>query len=134
MELLETIKNYFLTAAVYWGIDFLWLAVLAKSFYQEQLKSLLRSPVNWPPAALFYTLFPIGVFIFAINPAKDANSLSKALTLGALFGFYTYATYDLSNFATLKNWPLQVVFVDIFWGVFISTITAAAGFYISTRL
>lgn len=134
MTVAEIVKTYLLTTPVFLGIDILWLAVIAKNFYQEKLGSMLRDPVNWPPAVIFYLLFPLGVIIFSIIPAKEAESLQKALALGALFGFYTYATYDLSNLATLKNWPLQVTITDIIWGTFISTVTAGVAYLIANNI
>ncbi|MFT2588506.1 DUF2177 family protein, partial [Escherichia coli] len=72
--------------------------------------------MNWTAAIIFYLLFIIGIFIFTILPAVEKNSLTSAILLGALFGFFTYATYDLTNLATLKGWPLKIVFIDITWG------------------
>ena len=132
MTAIEILKTYALTTPIFLGIDLLWLGVIAKNFYQEKLGPMLRDPVNWPPAIIFYLLFPLGVIILAVSPAKEAESLQKALFLGALFGFYTYATYDLSNLATLKNWPLQVTITDIIWGTFISTVTAGVAYLITS--
>lgn len=83
------------------------------------------------PALIFYLLFVVGVLIFAVIPGYQAQSLSKTLMLGALFGLMTYATYDLTNLATLKDWPLKVTIIDIIWGTSLSTITGLAGYYIA---
>ena len=77
----------------------------------------MSSTVNWPAAIIFYLVFIVGILVFAVGPALKDNSPGKAVLLGALFGFFTYATYDLTNLATLKNWPVKVVVVDIAWGV-----------------
>ena len=133
MTTFEILKTYALTTPIFLGIDLLWLGVIAKNFYQEKLGGMLRDPVNWPPAIIFYLLFPLGVIILAVSPAKEAESLQKALILGALFGFYTYSTYDLSNLATLKNWPLSVTITDIIWGTSISTVTAGVAYLIASN-
>ncbi len=129
--MINFIKTYFIAGGVYWVVDFIWLALVANKFYQRQLGGLLADNIKWPAAIIFYTLFPIGVIIFAVMPGVNEDSLSKTLLLGALFGFFTYATYDLSNYITLAGWPVRVVFVDIIWGIFISLLVALAGFQAS---
>lgn len=126
----KLILSYFLTAVVFFAIDLLWLGVIAKGIYNKYLNGLLADQVNWPAAIVFYLLFIVGIFIFAILPAVEKESWSKALILGGLFGFFTYATYDLTNLATLKNWPLNIVFIDIIWGVFLTSCVSISGFYI----
>ena len=123
--------SYLCAAVVFFVIDMVWLGWLAKDFYQDQLGGLLRQNVNWTAAIIFYLLFIIGIFIFAIVPGLEATSLRKAALLGALFGFFTYATYDLTNFATLSGWPLRVVIVDILWGMVLTAAVASAGYLIS---
>lgn len=93
----------------------------------------MRKDINWPPALAFYLLYPLGITIFALVPAKDADSLLKAAGLGALLGLIAYATYDLSNMATLKGWPLSVVVTDILWGIFVTGSSAAAAYLILTN-
>jgi uncharacterized membrane protein len=90
--------------------------------------------VNWTAAFIFYALFIVGIFIFAILPATEKNSFSHAVIYGALFGFFTYATYDLTNLATLKNWPLTIVFIDIIWGSILTGTVAAAGYWIVKKI
>ncbi len=114
---------YLLSVPVFFAIDMLWLGVVASSFYKSQLGHLL-GPVNWPVAIAFYLVFLIGLTIFVIAPAFEARSLSYALIYGALFGFFTYATYDLTNWATLKDWPVKIVFVDMLWGTILSASVA----------
>lgn len=122
------LKTYLIAGGVYWIVDFLWLGLIANKFYQRQLGDLLTENIKWPAALIFYSLFPIGVIIFAVIPGVEDNSLLKSLILGALFGFFTYATYDLSNYITLAGWPVKVVIVDILWGIFIASLVAFAGF------
>jgi uncharacterized membrane protein len=120
---------YMLTAAVFFAVDLLWLGVVARGLYQRLLGDFLGD-VNWVAAISFYLLFIVGIFIFAILPAVDRESASRALLLGALFGFFTYATYDLTNLATLRDWPLAIVLIDIPWGMTLTAITSVAGYYI----
>ena len=116
---------YLATLIVLAVLDFLWLGVIAKNFYREGIGHLMAPEPNWGAAAAFYLLYPVGIVIFAVL-ASEGEWL-KALTLGALFGLFCYGTYDLSNMAVLKDWPLQVTAVDIAWGVVVSAIGASAG-------
>ena len=107
---------YLITLAVFFLIDMVWLGVVAKDFYRRHLGTMLSPKVNWGAAILFYLLFIAGLLIFVIRPALAHGALLSALPLGALFGLISYATYDLSNLATLKDWPLIVTVVDLVWG------------------
>ncbi|MCB0493511.1 MAG: DUF2177 family protein [Cyclobacteriaceae bacterium] len=127
----KLIISYLLTTVVFFAIDLLWLGVIAKGWYSKYLGNLLSDQVNWTAAIIFYLLFIVGIFIFAILPAVDKASLSKAIVMGALFGFFTYATYDLTNLATLKGWPLKIVLIDITWGVVLTATVSAAGYTIT---
>ncbi len=116
MSSLQYIYLYLLTVPIFFIIDMLWLGVIAKDFYRTKLVDFL-GPVLWTPAIIFYLIFITGIIFFAVAPALQEQSLTKALILGALFGFFTYATYDLTNLATLRDWPISVVFIDIAWGM-----------------
>lgn len=112
--------------------DFLWLGVVSKSFYRNQLGGLMAENVNWLPAILFYLLYAFGVTVFLMLPLMSGElALGKGLLLAALFGAVAYATYDLSNWATLKDWPAMVVFVDIAWGTFFTTISVYISYWFS---
>lgn len=130
MSIKKLLICYILTFAVFFIIDMAWLGLIAKDLYKKYLGDFLSDQVNWTAALIFYLLFVVGVFIFAILPSVEKNSLTSAILLGALFGFFTYATYDLTNLATLKNWPLNIVFIDILWGALLTGIVSTAGFYI----
>ena len=130
MPISKLILSYLLTFAVFFIIDMAWLGLIAKDLYKKYLGDFLSDQVNWTAALIFYLLFVVGFFIFAILPSVEKNSLTSAILLGALFGFFTYATYDLTNLATLKNWPLNIVFIDILWGALLTGIVSTAGFYI----
>jgi uncharacterized membrane protein len=110
------IKLFFIALPVFLAIDMIWLVLVAKKFYQQQIGFLMRPDVNWAAAIVFYLLFIIGLVTFVISPAVEKQSWVHALLYGALFGLITYATYDLTNLATLKNWPLLVTIVDLIWG------------------
>lgn len=130
MTLTKLLLSYLGTAVVFFAIDMFWLGFLAKGIYNKYLSNFLSGEVNWPAAIIFYLIFIVGIFIFVILPATDKNSLQQAILYGALFGFFTYATYDLTNYATLKDWPIQIVLIDIAWGSILSMIVSTAGFYI----
>lgn len=106
---------YALSVPIFFLIDMVWLGVVAKGFYQSKIGHLLGE-VQWIPAVLFYFIFLIGLTFFATYPGVQMGSVKTAMLYGGLFGFFTYITYDLTNLATLKDWPLSVVFVDVAWG------------------
>ncbi len=131
MSLSKLIISYFLTTLVFFILDMLWLGLIAKDLYNKYLIDFLSDKVNWTAAILFYLLFIIGIFYFCILPAIEKDSISKAIIGGAFFGIITYATYDLTNLATLKNWPLPIVFIDIIWGMLLTMLVSISGFYIT---
>ena len=131
---MKFIYAYLLTTVVFFVIDILWLGLIARGLYNRYLGSILADQVNWTAAIIFYLLFIIGIFIFVILPAVEQQSYMKALIYGALFGFFTYATYDLTNLATLKDWPLPIVFIDIIWGAFLTASVSLSGYYIGLWL
>ena len=134
MSISKIVIAYLLTAVVFFAIDLLWLGVLAKNLYNKYLGNFLSDQVNWTAAIVFYLLFIIGISIFAIYPSVNKDSPGNALLMGALFGFFTYATYDLTNLATLKNWPIQIVFIDITWGAVLTAAVSISGYYIVKML
>jgi len=134
MKISFYLKLYALTIPVFFVIDILWLGVIAKGFYRRNLKSILSSDVNWTAAVIFYLIYIAGILFFAVRPAVHNSSLGQAAVLGALFGFFTYATYDLTNMATIKDWPLVIVIVDILWGVCLCALVSCLSFMISKWL
>jgi uncharacterized membrane protein len=125
---------YILTFIVFLAIDFVWLNWIAKSLYSEKIGHLLAENPNLIAAGVFYLLFVAASLVLAVLPGYEAQSLTKTIMLGAIFGMITYATYDLTNLATLKEWPLSVTIIDIIWGTSLSTATAVAGYYIANFL
>lgn len=108
-------------------VDMLWLRVIAQAWYQEGMGPLLSPSPNLVAAAFFYLLFPLGLLIFAVLPFESGTGLLKVVCMGALFGFFAYATYDLSNLAVIKGWPLGLSLLDMVWGTLLSGIATAAG-------
>jgi uncharacterized membrane protein len=125
---------YATTAIVFCGLDFLWLGFVAKGYYQSQVGGLLLERPNLPVAALFYAVYVAGMLVFAVLPALSAGAWEKALLYGALFGFFAYATYDLTNLATLKGWSPGIAFLDLAWGSVVTAVSASAGFLVTRTL
>lgn len=124
---------YFASLAVFVVIDLVWLGVVAKGFYRSELGSLMADPIKAGPAAAFYLIFPAGIVLFAILPAFETSGLTRAALLGAAFGFFAYATYDLSNWATLRGWPATLTLIDIAWGTALTAIAATAGAWTAAK-
>lgn len=125
---------YAASLLVFLVVDFTWLGWVAQSFYHRQLGELLSHRVNWPAAMAFYVIYVVGLMIFCVAPALSRASLVNAMVLGGLYGFFTYATYELTNYALIRNWPAALVPVDIAWGVVLCTIVSAGGFLVGRWL
>lgn len=134
MNMLFYLKLYLLTVPLFFAIDLLWLGSIARTLYQKNLSHLLSPVVNWPAALVFYAIYIVGIILFAVRPALAEASPARAAIWGALFGFFTYATYDLTNLATLREWPLKIVIVDIAWGTFLCAVVAFGSFLIGRWL
>ncbi len=128
------IKLYLIAVPLFFAIDMLWLGLIAKSFYFNQIGALMKTDTNWTAAIIFYLLFIAGLVLFVIAPAVEKNSWTHALVFGALFGFIAYATYDLTNLATLKGWPLMVSLVDMAWGAVLAASVSSVTYWIATRV
>jgi uncharacterized membrane protein len=128
------LKLYFSTLVVFFAIDMVWLGLVARSFYKKYLGYIMAPTVNWLPAIIFYLLFIVGVLVFVILPGVKENSLPNTLLRAILFGLITYATYDLTNLATINQWPLAVTLVDLAWGMVLSALVSIAGFYLAKWL
>ena len=128
------IVGYLVALATFVAADMIWLGLMTPRFYRPTLGDILMTGVNLPPALVFYLVYPVGLVIFAVNPALKSGTIGPALLYGALFGFFTYATYDLSNYATLRNWSLPLTVVDIAWGSVLAALAAAVSFGLATRL
>ena len=128
------IKLYLISLSVFALLDMFWLGLVAKNFYREHLGFLMKTKVNLPAAIVFYLLFIAGLLVFAVFPAVEKKIWTNALVIGAFFGLVTYATYDLTNLATLKDWPLVVTIVDLIWGAVVSAVVAIISYFIAIKL
>jgi len=132
--MLPFLKLYGIAFVLFLVIDLVWLGFIAKNLYQKQLGHLMADNVNWVAAIIFYLLFIGGLVFFAISPAVSEGVWTKALLLGALLGFLTYATYDLTNLATLKDWPIQITLIDLTWGTFLGASVSTLTFFVNQWL
>lgn len=128
------LKLYLISLPIFFGIDLIWLSLIARKFYISQIGDLMKTNINWAAAILFYLLFIAGLIIFVILPSIEKHSWQSALIFGALFGFLAYATYDLTNLATLKNWPITVSIVDMIWGAILAGSVSTIVYFISEKI
>jgi uncharacterized membrane protein len=128
------VKLFFIALPVFFVIDMAWLVLVAKKFYQQQIGFLMKPDINWLAAIIFYLLFIAGLVLFVISPAVEKHSWVHALIFGALFGLISYATYDLTNLATLKDWPVIVTVVDLIWGTVLASAISVITYFISTKI
>ena len=131
---MDYIKMYFITLAVFFVIDLTWLGLIAKNLYSQQLGFIMKENVNWIAAVSFYLIFIIGIVYFVVNPAVINDNWRYALFAGMLFGFIYYATYDLTNLATLKDWPLKITIIDLIWGTSLGGLTSIVSFLIYKKI
>ena len=131
MNITTFLLLYGISVPIFFVIDMLWLGLIARDFYQRNLGSLLGE-VNWLAAIIFYLVFLVGLTFFATYPAATSGLWTKAVLYGALFGFFTYATYDLTNLATLRDWPLSVTLVDMVWGTVLGATVSGITVYLYT--
>lgn len=128
------IKLYAIALPVFFAIDMVWIGVVAKGFYRAQIGSLMKSDVNWMAAIIFYLLFIFGLVTFVIAPAVQKGSWTHALLFGALFGLVSYATYDLTNLAVAKDWPLLITLVDLAWGATLAALVSTITYFIANKI
>jgi uncharacterized membrane protein len=128
------LKLFAITLPVFFAIDMLWLGVLARDLYREQIGGLMKADANWWAAILFYLIFIAGMVFFVIAPAHEKRSWRHALFAGAAFGFVTYATFDLTALALLKDWPLSITLVDLAWGTVLSASVSLISVSIAKKL
>jgi len=127
-------KLYLPTLIVFLILDALWLGLVARGFYRDQLGGLMRPDVRWGAALVFYLLFIVGLLVFVVVPSLAQGSLTRVVLTGAFFGLITYATYDLTNLATLRGFPAIVALVDLAWGATVAGATSAAAYLIAGPL
>ena len=131
-SLVKFFKLYILSLVVFFIIDLFWLGIIAKDLYKEQLGYIMSPQIRWGAALLFYFLYIGGLTFFVIYPLCNEGLWIRPLLYGGFFGLVSYATYDLTNFATLQGWPIKIVIYDLLWGTFISGATSLITCYISS--
>ncbi len=132
--MLTSAIGYVVALLMFVAADMVWLGLMVSRFYKPTMGDIALSGVNLPPAILFYLIYPVGLLIFAIYPALKIGSPMNAVVYGALFGFFTYATYDLTNYATLRNWTFHLTAVDVAWGTVLGAIASLVSFLAVSRL
>jgi uncharacterized membrane protein len=128
------IKLFIIALPVFFVIDMIWLVLVAKNFYREQIGFLMATDIKWYAAIIFYLLFIAGLITFVISPAIEKNSWTHALLFGAFFGLVTYSTYDLTNLSTVRDWPVLVTIVDLIWGMVLSASVSVITYLIAVKL
>lgn len=128
------VAAYFAALLLFFLADMVWLGTMVSRLYRPALGDLLLSGVNMPPAIVFYLLYPVGLVIFAIAPALKSGNIATAMYLGALFGFFTYGTYDLTNQATLRNWSTTLTIADMAWGSVLGGVSAIWATWVVTKI
>lgn len=134
LKMAQYLTAYVATLVVFLGIDFVWLSFVARKFYYDRLGPLLLEQPNFAAASIFYLFYVMGIVHLAIIPALRDGSTSTAVINAAVFGLLAYATYDITNVATLKGWSWEVVAVDIVWGGVLSAVSAYAGYTITKSI
>jgi uncharacterized membrane protein len=125
---------YFILAGLLLVLDLIWIGVLARDFYRNGLGRLMAENVNLAAAFGFYLIYSLGLYVFVVHPALDTGDWKNAAMMGALFGLVAYATYDLTNLAVVRGFPLEIAIVDMAWGASVSVVTSAAAVFVATRL
>ncbi len=133
MNIFFYLKYYFTALIIFLGIDMIWLLKIAPKFYQQHIGHLLADKPNLLPAVVFYLFNIIGILVFSVFPGVANNSLKTTALMAVLYGALTYATYDLTNMATMKQWPLIVTIIDIVWGALLTTAVAVLTYLILHR-
>lgn len=131
MDVFKYFLTYLLTVPIFFAIDLVWLGVVAKGLYRQELGKFLSDKPNWAAAIVFYLIYIAGIIVLAVSPAVEKQSILKAVVLGGVFGGMAYATYDLTNLATLKGWPIKIVVIDIIWGIVLTAAVAAVSYQIA---
>lgn len=132
--MIKIISTYIIALVTFLAIDMVWLGFIAKRMYKEKLGFVLSPDVNWLAAIAFYLIYIAGILFFAVNPSLKDTDWKVALLNGAVFGAMCYATYDLTNMATIAKWPLTIVVIDILWGVVLTGAVSLVTYFVTERL
>ncbi len=131
---MKYVIHYLIAFVVFLGVDAIWLGFIARNLYANAIGHLMTDKVNWLAAFVFYLIFVVGVLIFVVEPAIISQDVKKLIFHAAMFGLITYSTYDLTNLATLKDWPISITLIDLLWGTSLSVIVAFASYHIILKL
>ena len=131
---MKNLLLYGITTIIFFAIDMVWLGVVARNLYKQKLGFIVSPEVNWVAAIIFYLIYIGGILFFAVLPASKEMSWQTALLNGALLGGMCYATYDLTNMATIAKWPLEIVVIDIVWGMVLTGSVAALSYFAAIKL
>lgn len=131
---MKFLLHFVIALVVFFAIDLVWLGLIAKNLYSKYLGFIMSDKVNWLAALIFYALFIVGLLVFVIEPALQDQNFTQLVLRAALFGLVTYATYDLTNLATLKDWPIQITIIDLIWGTTLSTLVSVISVFIIGKL
>lgn len=134
MTFIRFLKLYGVGAVVFFGLDLLWLGVLARGFYQEHLGYLMRPDVRWGPALLFYLIYVAALIVFGVMPGLEKQSLSRAVLMGGFFGLAAYAAFDLTSLALVRDFPTVVAIADLAWGTTVSATVSGVTYLVASRL
>ncbi len=134
MSIWGLVQTYLAALGSFLLLDFIWLGFVARGFYRDQLGGLMAADVRWLPAVAFYLLFVAAIMVFVVLPSLSRDSVARAALLGAFFGVVTYATYDLTNLATMKGFPTVVAAVDMAWGGILTASVATVGYLVASRV
>ncbi len=128
------LKSYLIAVPVFFAIDMLWLGFIANNIYRKGIGFIMKDSPNWTAAIIFYLLYLAGMVFFVIQPSLEKHSWRYALFVGMFFGFITYATYDLTNLATLKNWPIHITLIDLLWGTILGGSVSIITHFIASKI
>lgn len=132
--MLKYVYLYLIVFGIFLIIDLIWLNLIAKNLYQKEIGNLLLKNPNILPAFLFYALFIVALLILVLIPGIQSYTLLKTILFGAVFGFITYATYDLTNLATLDGWSIKMTIIDLIWGASVTTLITFLGYIIGSKI
>lgn len=133
MTVTSTLWSFLAAVLIFLAIDLVWLGVVASRLYQHYMGHLLREHPNWPAALTFYLIFIAGLLWFAVRPGVADGSAATVALNAAIYGFVTYATFDLTSLAVLARFPLAIVPIDMAWGTILSTLVASGTFQVYQR-
>lgn len=130
---MKWLRVYLITLGIFLIIDIIWLGLLAKNMYRKELGYIMSDKPNWVAALLFYLIFIFGLTYFVIKPGLESGNMLVTVINGMLLGFVSYATYDLTNLATIKDWPVMITAVDLIWGTFLGGIVSFLSYFVNMR-